>query len=1600
MKNKYLRFISCILAVAMMLSIGIVGFAVPEQEGSENLDLMEVANDEGVNSSGEATAETGIMEEDPLLIPDENLDDPPIARGPAQPNITVAVEVDNQGRILSFTYSGFTLDMVASLQTIVAADFTLAGTTSVVTTVAVVGTNLVLTVDVPFATGSGYSLTYTGGLPVWLDITDQDIDEVIKPPKIPVERNPNSYTVKNDGDPLWLGPNIFKDANSPTGYTVTFCYDDPTAQSVEFRGDMMLCRWDDPTDLTRFTRNDRADAVIYSPWEYEPGMMRRGGTVGLSGYPAVNYIAPMTKDPDTGWWIHSVPLAAGANQYWFNKVDANGASITRMLPDPANMPIWSPASNVNTKNAYNAVYVPYDAKQNYRPLLTRATYEIPRTDGQTGTLVWDDLVISGTTRYLGVYTPYGYDPNRAEPYKTIYILHGGGQDESDWVGIGSVQHIMDNLVASGEAEASLIVAMGTSALGSAANGFSGLVQGIIPYIEDNYNVSTSAMDRAFGGLSMGASTTASIINYNALLFGYYFPLSGGGGNSFAGAANVDVPYFYLCDGGYEQLLARSLGNLPNVNAHYVTNEFAGAHDFNTWNQAFTDLVRNYLWRPEAYARFPERPAVSYTVQQVGDPYHKGPNIIQDPASPTGYTVKFFYEDVTGSASVVYFNGDLSLRDGNNLSSTTNYAPEDFAPGYVRVGNSGYQKVMRQITDPNEFGPEFVGLFYHEMPLGGGANQYWFYHDSPSAGSTGLGTAKWYPDPNNMPIWNPSTVKKSEHINGIKRAYNSIYIPYDAKQDSPILEARAATENPRTDAQKGVLKWERIPHIVTSYGTSVYLAVYTPYGYDPNRAEAYKTVYMTPATDQDEADWFGIGSAQNIMDNLVAEGRAEPFVIVSVSSRAEVIGGASNGFNNLMKNIIPFIEANYNVSKKAVDRAIGGHYTTAQTLLANNFALDFGYFSMFSYTSGNNIANSPNVAVPRYYFCNGYTEGALAMANLDAANAMYAYDRPTGGHNFNAWNQGLVSYFEKLWNPVDFVRKEGPILIKDPTSPTGYTARFTYRDATADQMYFCGDINLSDHSNLADTTVYSPFDYKPGYMRRGGSQFRQPMDKGSDGLWYYEVPLAAGANQYWFNRNTNTSYMMPDPLNHPQWSPNSNWATKNAYNALYVPYDPVQDYAPLAARVVENPRTDGQTGTWSYVAIDIPGYATPRYMGVYLPYGYDENRAEPYKLIYMLHGAGQDESDWMGIGSVQNILDNLIYDGLTEPAVLVSLGSAYFGSASAADVYPNLFNVVLPFVEANYNVSSDPADRSFAGLSMGAMNSSTMIRYGKAASFGYYGLFSGAQIANVILGQDLDVPNILIGDGLYEGGQTQTNLNNLENAGAKYDYIRVAGAHDFNTWSQLFTIYARDFLWKPDALKNRVSLTIEPNTILIGASRDIDFSVSATYLNGGANVITGTLSIADSRFDVSLSTSYPGATAIYNAANGNFSLFTTGTFADSPAADLMTITLTLKSGESLSNGDTVSAILDSISFLYTVNNIPSKIVKGTATTTVWLHSGVDGDLSGDGIVDSMDLSIALTLYGKRSNGADWYSSGAYIADIDGNGIVEMDDILYIAYLSIQ
>ncbi|MDC7286746.1 hypothetical protein NXH76_02930 [Blautia schinkii] len=406
---------------------------------------------------------------------------------------------------------------------------------------------------------------------------------------------------------------------------------------------------------------------------------------------------------------------------------------------------------------------------------------------------------------------------------------------------------------------------------------------------------------------------------------------------------------------------------------------------------------------------------------------------------------------------------------------------------------------------------------------------------------------------------------------------------------------------------------------------------------------------------------------------------------------------------------------------------------------------------------------------------------------------------------------------------------GPTVTKSEDSPTGYMARFVYKDETAESVQFHGDMALQNWEDLSDTNVYTPFEYKPGMMRGAGS-YDEEMKEVSDGYWMIEVPVTAGANQYWFTVNgvdeVGSDWLI-DPANpYAPIYPEDGLleVDRRNFNPLYVHYDPetMGDFAPMAARDIEVPREGIEHGSWSYVELPAEineGENPPekRYAGVYLPPSYDAEREEPYKTIYLQHGGGQDASDWMNIGSVPHIMDNLIADGQTEPAVVVSTmctmsdAPGYLGEG-----YKNL-PAIVKFVEDNYNVAAGAENRSFSGLSSGARATTGIMASEYYDLFKYYGVWSGGiqELIGQTVGErepEVIVPEehmqdlcIFIGQGNNDTERSNVPDDALEafyNKAPNSAYLKVAGGHDFNTWCQLFTTYARDYLWQPDAFTGK------------------------------------------------------------------------------------------------------------------------------------------------------------------------------------------------------
>lgn len=407
-------------------------------------------------------------------------------------------------------------------------------------------------------------------------------------------------------------------------------------------------------------------------------------------------------------------------------------------------------------------------------------------------------------------------------------------------------------------------------------------------------------------------------------------------------------------------------------------------------------------------------------------------------------------------------------------------------------------------------------------------------------------------------------------------------------------------------------------------------------------------------------------------------------------------------------------------------------------------------------------------------------------------------------------------------------KEGATVTPDADSPTGYTVQFVYKNETAEQVQLCGDLSLLNIANIgtSDSAIrLEPEAWQTGLYHTGGKEFIREMVKGEDGYWTASIPMHAGALSYWYRVWDSSK----EWENKRIWDPASSnvrptatdvndngtpYRTKynDVLDAVYVPYDEKQNDEALASRAkYELPIADeAKKGTVQYIPYTTVLGGEGYNLGVYLPAGYDAERAEPYKVVYAAHGIFGDETDWMVPGSTPNILDNMIANGEIEPTVFVTMGNHFTPptteggkpSYNQNNAARNLVEAILPKIEADYNVSTERTGRAYIGFSMGGMTGTSVLT-NYADEFGYYGLMSGggnfsdANLNSIVAAAGTKVPFIFMGRGAFEGNLTALNAtkDKLSSLGIPSETALVPGAHDMMTAGQLFTKFAKEYLWK-------------------------------------------------------------------------------------------------------------------------------------------------------------------------------------------------------------
>ncbi len=386
-----------------------------------------------------------------------------------------------------------------------------------------------------------------------------------------------------------------------------------------------------------------------------------------------------------------------------------------------------------------------------------------------------------------------------------------------------------------------------------------------------------------------------------------------------------------------------------------------------------------------------------------------------------------------------------------------------------------------------------------------------------------------------------------------------------------------------------------------------------------------------------------------------------------------------------------------------------------------------------------------------------------------------------------------------------VSGDGVIVTPTERSPTGYEVTFRYWAPDAEAVGLVGDAYFTSPDAITRTLGHDARlgdDWRPGDVSHPlVSQPPAALELQPDGWWELATAMPAGTYSYGFVEGECERAALCrghlDPTNPPPFA-GEEGAGHQRTSQVYVPSDsehPTYDVG------YESDAAEGERGRLEHHTYASALSTAPegeRALGVYLPSGYDPDRPEPYPLLVLSHGMGENETAWFADGRAAQILDHAIADGDIPAIVAVTtdfggLTDEPTGSAAFHAAYVDeLTTGVLPYVESAFHVSSERDHRAFGGLSMGgALAVGLLERHPEL--FAWYGIWSAAPVPEGWHGLDAQArravrqaAGIHVGVGVDDGivgiaDSSPERAAAYREAGGRVTETNVPGAHTWQVW---------------------------------------------------------------------------------------------------------------------------------------------------------------------------------------------------------------------------
>lgn len=222
-------------------------------------------------------------------------------------------------------------------------------------------------------------------------------------------------------------------------------------------------------------------------------------------------------------------------------------------------------------------------------------------------------------------------------------------------------------------------------------------------------------------------------------------------------------------------------------------------------------------------------------------------------------------------------------------------------------------------------------------------------------------------------------------------------------------------------------------------------VYTPAGYDPKSGKLYPVLYLLHGFSDDASGWTAVGQAHTILDNLIADGKAKPMLIVMTLGYGapEIVsrtGGAQRdpglrerSFTRyrdaLFTEVIPEVEKSYRASKNSKDRAIAGlSMGGAESLFVGLNATErFSWIGAFSSGGmGNDLEKSfaglnakANDRLRLLWIACGVDDRLIDsnrkfLEFLKSKDVKYQWKETPGAHTWTVWRRYLSEFLPLLF----------------------------------------------------------------------------------------------------------------------------------------------------------------------------------------------------------------------------------------------------------------------------------------------------------------------------------------------------------------------------------------------------------------------------------------------------------------------------------------------------------------------------------------------------------------------------------------------------------